>query len=110
MTNYYNEISKAQLWYDWKKGRLAYVKGKLKLNLWKWTITVSVYSHRKQNKKMNDQFVKRLKSFGWRFGLFMIVAVLGYLSEHIPELGFPEIVTTLVVFICNEGTKYFNRV
>jgi len=49
MTNYYNEISKAQLWYDWKKGRLAYVKSKYKLRIWKWTITVSVYSHRKQN-------------------------------------------------------------
>ena len=51
----------------------------------------------------------RLKSFAWRFGLFLAVAALGYLSENIPTLGLPEIVTLLVVYICNEGTKFINQ-
>jgi len=62
-----------------------------------------------RKQKMNEQLISRLKSFSWRFGLFLAVAALGYLSEHVPELGLPEIVTILVVYISNEGTKLLNH-
>ena len=62
-----------------------------------------------RKQKMNEQLLNRLKSFAWRFGLFLAVAALGYLSEHVPELGLPEIVTILVVYISNEGTKLLNH-
>jgi len=58
---------------------------------------------------MNEELLKRLKSFGWRFGLFMALNALTFISDNIPSLELPEIATMLVIYMANEGTKFINN-
>ena len=58
---------------------------------------------------------KRIKSFLWRAGLFVSVALATYLSnigdvrEIEPNKLMTIFVTTLSVYIVNEVTKYLNE-
>ena len=79
------------------------------MNFWRKIEQLNKLKKERARIMFNQQLLNRLKSFSWRFGLFLAVAALGYLSEHVPELGLPEIVTILVVYISNEGTKLLNH-
>lgn len=63
---------------------------------------------------MTKKQTNRIKSFVWRAGLFVIVALAGYLMniadvrEVDPYTLITLFITTLSVFIANEGTKYIN--
>ena len=78
-------------------------------NFWRKIEQLNQLKKERARIMFNQQLLNRLKSFSWRFGLFLAVAGLGYLSEHVPELGLPEIITILVVYISNEGTKLLNH-
>jgi len=78
-------------------------------NFWRKIEQLNQLKKERARIMFNQQLLNRLKSFSWRFGLFLAVAALGYLSEHVPELGLPEIITILVVYISNEGTKLLNH-
>ena len=79
------------------------------MNFWRKIEQLNKLKKERAKIMFNQQLLNRLKSFSWRFGLFLAVAALGYLSEHVPELGLPEIITILVVYISNEGTKLLNH-
>ena len=51
----------------------------------------------------------RFVSFYWQTGALALVGIIALLTEAIPDLGFPEIVTTLVVFALNQATKAINN-
>ena len=59
---------------------------------------------------MND----RIKSFIWRAGVYVAVALAGYLANigNIQEIDFNKLATifvvTLSVFVLNEATKHLN--
>ncbi len=57
---------------------------------------------------MNTQFVNRLKSFAWRFGIAIIGFSLVYLTDNIKNLGLPEIATLIGVYVLGEITKWWN--
>lgn len=63
---------------------------------------------------MTKKTKNRIKSFAWRAGLFVIVAVAGYLMnigdvrEVNPFTLMTIFVTTLSTFVANEVTKFLN--
>ena len=63
---------------------------------------------------MNKKTINRIKSFVWRYGAFVAVAVAGYLMNigDIKEVSFNTLGTiftvTTATYIFNEFTKYFN--
>lgn len=58
--------------------------------------------------------INRIKSFVWRYGAFVAIAVAGYLMNigNIKEVELNTIATiftvTTATFVFNEFTKYFN--
>lgn len=56
----------------------------------------------------------RIKSFIWRAGVYVVVALAGYLSNigNIQEVDLNKLLTmfvvTLSVFVVNEATKHMN--
>lgn len=58
--------------------------------------------------------INRIKSFVWRYGAFVAIAVAGYLMNigNIKEVELNTIATiftvTTATYIFNEFTKYFN--
>lgn len=71
---------------------------------------------------MNEQFLKRLKSFGWRFLAYMIAIALAWLADNIGLLELNPTLTAIVGLILGEcsklwanyqeslGKSYFGRV
>ena len=57
---------------------------------------------------MSEQLIKRLKSFFWRFGLFLLLTALGWLSSNIGLLELSPFWTTTIAYVLNELTKYLN--
>lgn len=52
--------------------------------------------------------VKRLKSFAWRFGAWLVVASLAWVLKNIGLLELPPEVTAVISFGIGELTKYLN--
>lgn len=63
---------------------------------------------------MTKKEINRIKSFVWRYGAFVAVAVAGYLMNigDIKEVSFNTLGTiftvTTATYVFNEFTKYFN--
>ena len=63
---------------------------------------------------MTKKQINRIKSFVWRYGAFVAVAVAGYLMNigDIKEVSFNTLGTiftvTTATYVFNEFTKYFN--
>lgn len=63
---------------------------------------------------MTKKEINRIKSFVWRYGAFVAVALAGYLMNvgDIKEVSFNTLATiftvTTATYIFNEFTKYFN--
>jgi len=63
---------------------------------------------------MTKKEINRIKSFVWRYGAFVAVALAGYLMNigDIKEVSFNTLGTiftvTTATYIFNEFTKYFN--
>jgi len=61
---------------------------------------------------MDEQLLKRLKSFGWGLINTCMVAVglagLNYITEYAPDLGLPEFVTVLIVLVTQQLSKHLN--
>ena len=51
----------------------------------------------------------RFLAFYWQTGALALVGLIALLVEAIPDLGLPEIVTTLVIFALNQATKAINN-
>ena len=57
---------------------------------------------------MNETLKKRLLSFVWRLGVFLLVGGLGWIANNIGDLGLPDWLVTVVAMACRELTKYIN--
>jgi len=57
----------------------------------------------KENKEV---LVKRLKSFLWRLGAYVAVAVIGFLINNLELVNLPPTVVAVVALILGEITKY----
>ena len=58
---------------------------------------------------MNEQLIKRIKSWAWREGSLIAVSLAGLLIEIVPQLGWTEFATVTIVLVLGEITKYFNN-
>lgn len=58
---------------------------------------------------MNDKLIKRLKSFAWRLGSYIVVAALAFISENIGLLELPPYLATIIALVCGEVTKALNK-
>jgi hypothetical protein len=58
---------------------------------------------------MNEQLVKRLKSFGWRLGAMIAAAVIVFVTDNAVDLQVPVWGTTLLGLALGEITKYLNK-
>jgi hypothetical protein len=63
---------------------------------------------------MSEQLIKRAKSFAWRAGAFVSLAVFTYLANvsDIREIDFVKLATiftvTISAYIVSEITKFYN--
>jgi len=58
---------------------------------------------------MNQELKKRILSFIWRYGAFLIVASLGFLLQQLGSFQLPAEAIALIAYIINEVTKYLNK-
>ena len=58
---------------------------------------------------MGDQFRKRVKSFSWRFGAYLVVSALNFLVVNLSGFGLPHQWIVLIAFVVGEITKYLNK-
>jgi hypothetical protein len=59
---------------------------------------------------MNEQLKKRLKSFSWRLGGMVVVAVLAFVIDNATLLEIPPYLVVILGLILGEVTKYLNKV
>lgn len=59
-------------------------------------------------KEVKEQLVKRLKSFLWRAGAFVVVAGLAALVDMLGILQVDPVIITIVSLVAGEITKYVN--
>lgn len=57
---------------------------------------------------MNEQFVKRLKSFAWRVGMFGLVAVVDAMLANLEVLELNNLEFILLSLALGEVSKYLN--
>lgn len=55
-----------------------------------------------------EQLLKRIKSFLWRLGGYLLAAALVWISEHLGELQLPTYITAILTLLIGELTKYLN--
>lgn len=60
---------------------------------------------KKENKEI---LIKRLKSLGWRAGMFLFLMALNFAAENAGLLGLPTIAVALISYIASEVTKQVN--
>lgn len=58
---------------------------------------------------MNQELKKRILSFIWRFGAYLVVSALAYILESIGALTLPVQIYALIAYIIGEITKYLNK-
>ena len=54
---------------------------------------------------MDNQFIKRLKSFGWRLGAYLLSITLAWLINNIASLELSPFITTFIGLILGEASK-----
>jgi hypothetical protein len=57
---------------------------------------------------MNEELKKRLLSFAWRLGAYMVVAGIGFIVKNLTNLGVSAEITAVVALIAGEFTKWLN--
>lgn len=56
------------------------------------------------------RIITRVKSFIWRYGVFLAVTLLAYFANNIlPNLDLSPEVVALIAYVCNEITKELNK-
>ena len=58
--------------------------------------------------ELKVQIIKRLKSFAWRAGAFVVVAGLSALVDILGIVKVDPLVITIVSLVAGEVTKYLN--
>lgn len=59
---------------------------------------------------LGKRIITRVKSFIWRYGVFLVITVLAYFADNIlPNLKLNHELIGLIAYICNEITKDLNR-
>ncbi|MEK9694523.1 MAG: hypothetical protein VW270_02100 [Candidatus Poseidoniales archaeon] len=57
---------------------------------------------------IENQFVKRLKSFGWRFAMVAVAAAFAWAAENVGLLELTPMQTTFLGLVLGEISKYLN--
>ena len=55
-----------------------------------------------------EVFINRTKSFLWRLGAYIIVAVSAFLVDNLGLFGLPAAVVAIIALVVGEVTKYLN--
>lgn len=58
---------------------------------------------------MNKKFLTRTKSFLWRLGMMIVVALANYVSANLTGYHLSPELTLVVGLIAGEVSKYFNN-
>ena len=58
---------------------------------------------------MNKELKNRLKSFAWRLGAVLAVAILNFTAENLGFIGFTGQAQVILGLILGEITKLFNN-
>lgn len=58
---------------------------------------------------MNYEIQARVKSFGWRLGSMVVVAILAFLAENATDLQIPAWGVVVIGLVSAEITKYLNN-
>lgn len=59
---------------------------------------------------LGKRIITRVKSFIWRYGVFLAITVLAYFADNVlPTLKLNPELIGLIAYICNEITKDLNR-
>ena len=58
---------------------------------------------------MENQIAKRLKSFAWRFCVYMVTIGLAWLTDNIGLLELSPFLTATVALLLGEATKMWNN-
>ena len=58
---------------------------------------------------MSEEIKKRLLSFTWRLGAYIVVATLAFTVENLSSLGVTPAVTAVIALIAGEITKTLNK-
>lgn len=57
---------------------------------------------------MSQEVKNRLKSLGWRVGMMVVAAGLGFAVENATELGIPPYGVVLLGLVLGEVSKWLN--
>ncbi len=57
---------------------------------------------------MNEQFVKRLKSFAWRLGMALVVVVIDFTATNIGMFDLSPAVVGVLSLVLGEISKQLN--
>lgn len=57
---------------------------------------------------MNQQFINRVKSLGWRAGMMGLAAIVAFILENINVLELTPVLTTMLGLVLGEVSKYLN--
>ena len=58
--------------------------------------------------QVDSALVKRIKSFLWRLGSYLVVAALAWISDNIGLLELSPMLTTVIALVLGEITKALN--
>ena len=65
---------------------------------------------KRMTEEVKEQLIKRVKSFAWRLGSYIVVSGLALLVDSLGILNLDPAVVTVVALVCGEITKYLNAV
>lgn len=58
---------------------------------------------------MNEQLVKRLKSFAWRGGMMTLAFALAWVSQNVGLLELDPTLTVIIGLVAGEVSKALNK-
>lgn len=58
---------------------------------------------------MNQEFLKRLKSFGWRTGCMVGVSLIAFIMKNLELFELPPWAVALIGLAAGEATKWLNN-
>ncbi len=58
---------------------------------------------------MNEEFKKRLLSFAWRLGAYVVVAGIGFIVQNLTSLGVNPQIVVVIALLVGEATKWLNN-
>jgi hypothetical protein len=56
-----------------------------------------------------DKLISRFKSFVWRYGAYVVIGLLAFVSENMGLLQLHPQIVILLSYIIGEVTKYINN-